>query len=176
MLELIWVALVLFSPAGIANAMPVFANKIPVINKWKTPLDFGHSWRGKRIFGANKSWRGLISGVLAAVLVGVFVANPILAATTSHERMPVGLMIMLGLGALIGDAVESFFKRQLNRPPGTSWFPFDQTDYIIGGLLFALPFQALDVPTAGTILILYFVLHLVFSYVGYLLGLKEKPI
>jgi hypothetical protein len=37
-------ALWFFLPAGVANAAPVFANKIPVLNRWKTPMDFGKSY------------------------------------------------------------------------------------------------------------------------------------
>ena len=59
-----WFALWFFLPAGLANGAPVIANKVPLINKWITPLDFGKTWGGKRIFGSNKTWRGLVVGGL----------------------------------------------------------------------------------------------------------------
>jgi len=34
------------------------------LNRLKTPLDFGLSFRGKRIFGDHKTWRGLVINVL----------------------------------------------------------------------------------------------------------------
>ena len=48
-------ALWFFAPAGLANAAPVFANKIPRSDWLAVPLDFGKSLRGRRIFGDRKS-------------------------------------------------------------------------------------------------------------------------
>jgi CDP-2,3-bis-(O-geranylgeranyl)-sn-glycerol synthase len=82
----------------------------------------------------------------------------------------------MGFGALLGDAIESFFKRQARVKPGNTWFPFDQIDYIIGGLLFSLPVITLGVKYYFLILVVWLLLHLISSYIGYLLGLKTKPI
>lgn len=169
----LWLAYIFFLPAGLANAAPVIANRIPVLNRWTTPLDFGMKYRGQPIFGANKSWRGVLSGVLVGMLLGVLFF-PWLGALDHVNHAILGGA--LGLGALIGDAVESFLKRRFGVKPGESWFPFDQIDYILGGLLFSLPFIRLRPVEYGVIAILYFCLHLAGSYVGYLLHLKSKPI
>jgi CDP-diglyceride synthetase len=79
----LWEIFWFFLPAGIANMSPVLANKIPGINQWKTPLDFGKSWRGKRIFGNNKTWRGLIFGTLIASLVGLIQYRVIASSSES---------------------------------------------------------------------------------------------
>jgi len=169
-----------FWPAAIANVMPVFANKIPVLNRWTTPMDFGKSWRGKRILGNNKTWRGFVTGVAAASLVAgtqYFVLHPSAFALDLNglgANMAVGALI--GLGALTGDAVESFLKRQKGIPSGQTWFPFDQIDYIVGGILFVYPVFHLSMKAIGTIFVFFFVLHLVFTYIGYLLGLRDQPI
>jgi CDP-2,3-bis-(O-geranylgeranyl)-sn-glycerol synthase len=166
-------AFFLFLPAGIANMAPVLANKIPLLNRWKTPLDFGKSFRGQRILGDNKTWRGLATGTLLAGLVSSlewYVFSQVFSTTA----LKYGLL--LGFGALLGDAVESFFKRRVNVKPGHSWFPFDQVDYIIGGLLFTVPFYPLSIILVPFIIILFFGLHLIASYIGYLLNLKERPI
>ena len=63
--------LFLFFPAGMANAAPIVAAKIPALKKWVAPLDHGMTFRGKRIFGENKTYRGLCAGLIAAAL-GVF--------------------------------------------------------------------------------------------------------
>ena len=49
--------LLFFLPAGIANAAPVFANKIPIVKNWQAPLDMGITWRGQPLLGKNKTWR-----------------------------------------------------------------------------------------------------------------------
>ncbi len=167
-------AIIFFLPAGVANATPVFANKIPVLNKWKTPVDFGIQWRGKPLLGANKTWRGVFTATVIAGLTALAL-HP-LDGRDDSLLVTFLLGVAMGFGALLGDAVESGFKRRRGIAAGSSWFPFDQIDYIIGGLLFVAPFAHLSLATVGVIFVTFFGLHLVFAYVGYLLGLKDKPI
>jgi len=170
-----WIeAFLFFLPAGFANMAPLFANKIPALNRWKTPMDFGRSYKGVRIFGQNKSLRGLVCGVILGGLVAYIVYHlySLPYGTTTYV---IGGALM-GFGALVGDAVESFFKRRVGIQPGNAWFPFDQLDYIIGGLLVSYLVLTPSIVTILRVIILYFGLHLVVSYIGYLLGFKEKPI
>lgn len=162
-----------FLPAGLSNMAPVLANKIPGLNRWKTPLDFGREYRGKRIFGQNKTWRGLLSGTLLGGIAGTLIYSQLDLATTVPAFV---IGAALGAGALLGDSIESFFKRQANVASGDSWFPWDQSDYIIGGLLFSALFIRLELKEYAIIFVIYFGLHLVVSYLGYLLKLKDKPI
>lgn len=163
-----------FLPAGIANLSPVIAARLPLLKKWKAPLDMGKTINGQRVLGANKTWRGLVFGALtAAVTAGI-----IYEVRGGNHGLVAAMMIgaLMGLGALLGDAVESFFKRRRGVKPGDAWFPFDQIDYIIGGLLLAAPFTDVSFKLVLTVFILYFLLHVVTSYFGYLVGLKDKPI
>lgn len=170
-----WEAFWFFLPAGIANMAPVLANKISRLNDWKTPLDFGKSIGGTRIFGDNKTCRGVCFGVFLAVLTGLFQYRFIASSPEST-----GFIILvsgaMGFGALLGDALESLVKRRMGIPAGEKWVPFDQTDYIIGGLLAAYIFLPLTGHQIIMIFIIYFGLHLLFSYIGYHLGFKKKPI
>lgn len=175
--------LIVFLPAGVANASPVLANKIPILNRWQTPLDFGKSYRGKRIFGSNKTWRGVITGTVMGGLAAIVIYQLFPAAYNQLALMSLvpGLEVffiglLLGFGALYGDAAESFLKRQHGVPAGQSWFPFDQLDYIIGGLVAVLPFGLFSWSQMGAILVIYFGLHLIVAYLAYLLGLKDRPL
>lgn len=167
-------AILFFLPAGISNMSPVLANKVPLLKNWNTPMDFGKSWRSKRLLGDNKRWRGIIIGTLLGGLTAVIVSK--LNANTIVTVAPFWAGCLLGFGALAGDAVESFFKRRIGIQPGNAWFPFDQTDYIIGGLLAIYPFVQLPIWVIITVFIVYFGLHLIAAYIGYLLGFKDKPI
>lgn len=171
-------AFLIFLPAGMANMSPVFANRMPVLRKWDAPLDMGRSFRGKRLLGANKRWRGLVFGTLVGMVTAIIefvLITRFLVSPTS--LVVIGLAgALMGFGALLGDAVESFFKRQAGVKPGHSWFPFDQIDYIIGGLLLSYPIIGWPLDLALTVFVLYFGLHLLASYIGFLIGLKEKPI
>ncbi len=178
-------ALWFFLPAGIANMMPIFAARWPVIRAWDYPVDFGRSFRGHRIFGTHKTWRGLIVGIMFATLtLGLqvllvrhvsFIAN--LTDQVDYTALPVLVLgPLFGLGALAGDCVESFFKRQRGIAPGEGWFPFDQTDYIIGGALATMPFVQLTILQYIMLIVSWLIIHVVASYIGYLIGVKDRPI
>lgn len=183
MVQDILLALWFFLPAGIANATPAIVSKLPILKHWKTPIDLGMTHRGKRILGNNKTYRGFVLGVLAAagtawvqyeIMRGVEMTDFWRAAAHTSNYLLLGTL--LGAGALIGDAVESYFKRQLGVPSGQSWFPFDQIDYIIGGLLLGSLISPLTPYGYLIVLLVWFVMHLLFSYIGFLLKLKNSPI
>ncbi len=165
-------AFIFFLPAGVSNMTPIFVSKLPYLRNFKQPLDFGKQYKGKPIFGKNKTWRGLISGTIAGTLTALVIYQ------FSDNFRPLYILAgtLMSFGALFGDAAESFFKRQKGVPAGKSWFPFDQTDYIIGGLIFSAPLGKLTWELAGLIAVLYFGLHLLSSYIGFLLRLKDSPI
>jgi CDP-2,3-bis-(O-geranylgeranyl)-sn-glycerol synthase len=172
-------------PAGIANTTPALFARIPFIKKnFLWPLDFGRKFKGKRIFGENKSIFGLITGALMAILVvylekQIFINSDFVrefSYLNYNEINPVILGSLLGIGALAGDAVESFFKRQKGVKSGDAWFPFDQIDYILGGLLLASLYIDLRIETYFYILVIWFLLHLTTNFIGFHVGLKDKPI
>lgn len=183
MIDTIVFALWFFLPAGLANAAPVFANKIPVLNTWKTPVDFGGHFRGKRILGDNKTWRGFTFGILIALLTFALQQYIYTHSQTvqdvialNYTDLSLWFGAILGIGALGGDALESFAKRQFGVQSGESWFPFDQLDYIIGVILISSLFITLSPAQNAAIIVVWFSMHLISSYIGYLLGLKDKPI
>lgn len=172
-------------PAAMANAAPVFGTTIPLVKRWNAPIDGGHTFRGERIFGSHKTWRGLISGIVAATLVlwlqQSLVENTTwaqyLAGPVNYASLPTLLLgPLFAIGALGGDAIESFFKRQRGIKSGGTWIPFDQIDYVIGAILISLPFVILSIPQYIWMLIVWFTMHLLFSYTGWLVGLKKQPI
>jgi CDP-2,3-bis-(O-geranylgeranyl)-sn-glycerol synthase len=167
-------ALWLFLPAAIGNAAPVFANKIPGLNRWTTPLDFGRTYQGKRIFGDHKTWRGVVTGIVAAGLTGFLQYR--LSGSSAFAEMWTLVAAVIGFGALYGDAIESFLKRQVGVPSGQLWFPFDQVDYIVGGLIAVAPLAIFSWTEMAVIVVSYFGLHLLATYIGYLLKLRDQPI
>lgn len=153
---------------------PPIVNKIPILNKWRTPLDFDRKWRGKRVLGDNKTWRGLVSATLVGGITALIISK--LNSDTIINFPPFIVGCSLGFGALAGDAFESFIKRQRGMKSGQLWFPFDQIDYILSGLLIAALLVELSIWTMLTILIVYFSLHLMATYFGYLLKIRDRPI
>ena len=121
-------------PAYIANMAPVLSRKF----KRNFPLDFNLKLRGERLFGSHKTLLGSFFGIINAIMIA-FIQHIIFTKTgfgliNYSDWLSVGLL--LGAGAIFGDAIKSFFKRRFNILPGKSWFPFDQIDFVIGALLF----------------------------------------
>jgi CDP-2,3-bis-(O-geranylgeranyl)-sn-glycerol synthase len=181
----IFLALWFFCPAGVANVSPIFAAHMPYLKKYTWPIDCGLNFRGRRVLGDHKTWRGLMVGILMAILT--LWLQQLLAAHISwlaHATADVGYATLptvlvgalFGLGALGGDALESFFKRQRGVDPGKGWFPFDQIDYIVGGALATAPFVQLHLAQYIALIVLWLGVHVVASYIGYLLKLKDSPI
>lgn len=169
----LWLAL----PAALANMMPVFVLRVPFLN---IPVDFGKTWRGKRIFGDHKTYRGFFFGVLGAIGVAylqkVLYVYPSIQAISFIDFSTIHFAafgFLIGFGALFGDLVKSFFKRRVNIAPGKSWFPWDQLDLLFGALLFV---SFVKMPT-WQMLVFYFItvplLHIFFNHLGYWLRIKE---
>jgi CDP-2,3-bis-(O-geranylgeranyl)-sn-glycerol synthase len=178
-------ALWFFAPAGFANTIPVFAARIKVLDGLNKPLDGGKSYRGKRILGPNKTYRGFIAAIITGVAIGglqILLYNnsswifSVVSRLDYSSLSVLALGGLLGSGAIIGDAVKSFFKRQKGVPSGKTWFPFDQIDYVFGGILFSLGYVVLDINVYLFILGSYLLLHLLTVYVGWRLHLRTDPI
>lgn len=180
----IFLAIWYFLPAGVANMVPILAAQAPYLKKWNTPLDLGREYNGTRIFGDHKTIRGIMTGLIAGLIVGFlqmlgadFVSAPFtLPAGLYESYTPVILGGLLAFGALAGDAIKSFFKRRYSITSGKTWFPFDQTDYIVGACLLGSLIYVLNFSTYIAIIIIWFGAHLLFSYIGYRVGLKSQPI
>ncbi len=165
-------------PAFFANMAPVLAEKYRLWPKLNIPIDFGKTFQGKRLFGDHKTLRGFVIGILIAMFVSAiqFILNRygviiFSALRNFFEFLAYGFLS--GLGALVGDAVKSFFKRQFGIPSGGPFIPFDQVDYILGFLFFT----SLLVDWSFRDGILLFgsalILNPLINLLSYLLGIKK---
>lgn len=173
-----------FLPAGLANVAPIFAAKLPYLKRLTFPLDGYATFRGKRLLGEHKTIRGLSSGIL----VGILIASLQVCLSTSVAQVRAFILIDYGaidpvifgtlsaVGALAGDALKSFFKRQLGIAPGRSWFPFDQIDYVVGGIVFTAFYIRLSLFHYLLLFLVWSLLHPIATFTGYVLKLKDSPI
>jgi CDP-2,3-bis-(O-geranylgeranyl)-sn-glycerol synthase len=183
-LKEIFLAFWFFAPAGLANVFAFASGKIKALRPYNYPVDFGLRIRGKRILGSHKTIRGFVIGTIVAIL-GVYLqvlfynvipGMPTITPVNYNEVNPVLLGFLLGFGALLGDAVKSFFKRQAGVQPGRSWVPFDQVDYIVGGIVLSYFYYPLMWYQYLLIAVMWVVIHPLGTFVGYLLKLKRKPL
>jgi|GEM_PF-2508190 hypothetical protein len=130
-----------------------------------------------RVFGANKTWRGLLVGLAVGV-----VASPLLwlvwaAAGSRHTAFTWWIGAAVGLATLLGDAVTSGYKRLRGLATGDRHWtdPFDPAFGVFAGILVVgLDMETALLSAALACLLLQY-LHPLICQLGYRLGLKAKP-
>ncbi|PYR00067.1 MAG: hypothetical protein DMF96_04655 [Acidobacteria bacterium] len=163
---------------------------LPLSRRFAIPLDGGRTFRGRRIFGANKTLRGFVimvpaTGLSFAALAGLLEGSP--SGRTGlwpGASADYGLLGMwAGMGFMLGELPNSFVKRQLGIAPGQAadavytrplFGVFDRIDSILG-MLVALTIVA-PVPwlTWAYVLIVGPLLHASFSLLLFQLGGKAR--
>lgn len=164
-LLIVGAALVAYGPAYIANMAP------PIAKSWGLP---GARAIWPRRLGTHKTYRGLFSGIGAGALAGLFLHWLNLHWFGAHDAGESAVAgALLGLAAMVGDALKSAAKRAFGVPPGQPFVPWDQIDFIIGASFVVLPLGIAGWPEALAALIITPVLHLLVNVGAYLLGMKE---
>ena len=177
----------LFLPALVPNSAAALVGR-----KSKTKMDFGKSWRGKRIFGDGNSWLGVFGGASIGVLTGLLMLGiaALFGATEDYWGFGpfwtnVGVIACLSFGSLLGDLCGAFIKRRLGMERGQKAPILDQYDFVAGSLLLTLAFfpdfiinnyiEGWHIAALIFILLLTFFIHRGVNIIGYMLGVKKEP-
>jgi hypothetical protein len=154
----------------------------------KRPLDFGATLRGRRLLGANKTWRGALF-----MTAGVVAAAALLSLWPWYwHKLPDGIRsagpwvygLLLGLGVVLGELPNSFAKRQLDIAPGSQrggpagWTIsiFDQADFVPAIWLLLLPIWTMSVGQAALAFVVVGAVHTVVNLVGYAIGARTARV
>jgi CDP-archaeol synthase len=177
-----WVLLPVLG-APLAHA-PVL--KWDLLRGLKVPVDGGRTFRGRRLFGDNKTLRGAL----------FMTAGPTLAAVALHrwdwyrrrlprdvaEADPLVVGALLGLGVFAGELPNSFLKRQLDIPPGGQRRDAagvvvslaDQADFVVTSLALLRPVWRWRARDAAELLAVATAVHLPMNVVGYAIGARKS--
>jgi hypothetical protein len=179
----------LFLPLLVGLALHGFCIKYDILAFLCRPIDRGRKFRGNRIFGDNKTYRGVMV-VSLGTAIGFGLQSLLfhrIASIRSVELFDyaffksVSLGLAIGAAAMLSELPNSFIKRQFEIAPGSAakgwkaliFYVYDQIDFLLGAWL-AL---AVVVPvTAGRVLlsaVLLLVAHQIMSSVGYALGMRK---
>ncbi|MDP3733687.1 MAG: CDP-archaeol synthase [Nanoarchaeota archaeon] len=162
-------SLYFFLPASLANISPVLARFLPM---GATPIS-------EKYFGSNKTWKGIIAATLTGGLVfwiqkALYLNGFTELAIIDYADFSIAVGFLLGFGAIFGDLVKSYYKRKAKIKPGKSWLPWDQLDFVLGGLLFSFLVYVPPVEVAVTIVVVSPFLHVLINYIGYLLKVNKE--
>ncbi len=183
-MEAIWVFVPVLG-AFLAHA-PVL--RFDLLRSLKRPIDAGRTWRGRRLLGDNKTWRGAI-----VMFAGVMVATVLLARWPAYwSRLPTAVQtagpalfgLLLGLGTVSAELPNSFVKRQLDVAPGTQRASLagvllallDQGDFVLGAWLLLAPIWVMSFGQALTAFGAVVVVHLIVNLLGYAIGARTAPL
>ena len=166
----------LMLPAYFANMAPVMVKKIGL---FAFPIDFNKRIGNAPLLGKNKTFRGLIFGIAFAIIIAVLqnMAHNIeffrgISFIDYQNWLLFGLL--MGFGALAGDLAKSFFKRRVGINPGDKFVPFDQTDFVVGALIFIMPVFKVTLAIFIVSLLLSFVLHIIVNHVAFYLKIRGE--
>ena len=144
------------------------ANGAPVLFGRGRPLDSKKRINGKRIFGDNKTRRGLAASLICGILVGL-IEYPFLPF-----MLPIS--ILLAIGANAGDLLGSFAKRQAGISAGKGVPILDQYGFFVAAMLLASPLGHL--PSLYGVIFLVMLtgaLHVLTNIGAHRLRLKRVP-
>ncbi len=178
--------------AGVCNMIFV---KLPVLDCLKKPMDNGMVYRdGKRLFGANKTWKGFwgmvfFTGFWMWCLGSLDALSPWVRGLSliCYEEIPPAWQwfygALWGLGYVVFELPNSYVKRRIGIPPGQNAkglkgyiFMFvDQADSVLGCMVFMLFFYVPTVSEALAIFVAGVVIHYVINIMLFVVGLKKQP-
>lgn len=160
----------------------------PSSKRFSWPLDGGRTFRGRRIFGENKTMRGFVVIVPATSLAMMVFGRLAQLAGLAIWPLTIAGFLLLGavsaLGLMLGELPNSFLKRQLDIEPGRP--PqhrlgrvisalADRLDSVVGALVGAALIVDLSWRTAAWCFVLGPPIHGSFSALLYVLGVKKRP-
>jgi CDP-2,3-bis-(O-geranylgeranyl)-sn-glycerol synthase len=149
------------------------------------PLDAGLTFRGRRLFGPNKTVRGCAVMVPATGVAFVVVAT----VTSTSGRWTLSLAaycalgLLAGIGFMAAELPNSFLKRQLDIPAGAAargslthplFFALDHLDSTCGVLVAVALAVRVPAWTMVYVLAIGWVVHAAFSVLTFRLGGKAR--
>jgi hypothetical protein len=178
----------LFSPLLMGLTAHGFSIKYGWFSSLVEPIDNGKTYRGKRIFGDNKTYRGIVmtaGGTALGCVVQMFlhryemIQKLELLDYSSVKVVFIGFLI--GVAAMVGELPNSFIKRRIDIAPGATsggifnlfFYIFDQIDYLTGvwiGLPFLIGVTFQRVVFSAVFL---FFSHQIISLLGFWLGMRK---
>lgn len=194
MLKTILIMYITLAPAIFSGVLNMIWCKLPILKKLKYPIDFNKNFiDGKRIFGDNKTYKGLLGYVILNILCSVihgiicntFNLNNLNYFYMNHSNtlsFNILIGLLLGLGYSLFELPNSFLKRRLGISEGKStsglskiFFIFlDQVDSVFGCALVVWLFYDLGIKLYLGYIILGAVTHLVFNMLLYFLHLRKN--
>ncbi|MCR8916161.1 CDP-archaeol synthase [Marinobacter panjinensis] len=157
------ISLELFVMLVLANGVPVVAARV-FGRRWSAPVDGGRLWRdGRPLLGNSKTWRGVVSGMLACGLFALIIGMGLLFG------------LVFGLLGLIGDMISSFIKRRAGLDSSARALGLDQIPEALLPMILAWYWLELNGLVVAGVVALFTVSNIVLSPLLFRLGIRHQP-
>jgi CDP-2,3-bis-(O-geranylgeranyl)-sn-glycerol synthase len=171
----------LFLPVLGAAALHAPVLRFDLLRGLKRPIDGGRTWRGRRLLGDNKTWRGAL-----AMSSGPLLATLSLSRLDWYRRRlpadanPLLLGTILGVSTVAGELPNSFLKRRLGIAPGAqrnaALTVFDQADFVLTAWLLLRPVYRMPAREAAEVFTIVAAIHIPINIVGRVLGVRASAL
>ncbi len=146
-----------------ANGAPIVAENL-FGRRWAWPLDGGVVLGdGRRLLGRSATVRGVFAAVALSAALALLLGHP----------AEIGALI--GLAAMVGDALSSFAKRRIGLEPGEQAPGLDQIPESLLPLLAVTRSYGLDWWTLAVLVIAFVLLNMLISRLLFRLHLRKHP-
>jgi hypothetical protein len=177
----------LFAPLLLAAAISGLVLRYDWFAALRKPIDAGLSYRGRRLFGDSKTWRGVFVAVVGCS-VGAAIQKYLLVdvarsiALVAYERLNVvAFGLAMGCGAMLGELPNSFVKRRVGIAPGKTtsgplafvFYVWDQLDLLCFSWPLLRPWIVPDLRLVLTSVAVTLALHPLSSLIGYVIGARK---
>jgi len=184
-LQLLWLALPIIA-AGLVHLAVMKLDLLPALRR--LPIDGGLVFRGQRLFGDNKTWRGAVVTIATTTIAAWGLAQlsdccwPLPTLVPFAEEQPLLWGLLLGIGYIGGELPNSFAKRRFGIAPGAAghgvagrvFWVVDQLDSLAGMLLAVAPVWTPSPGLLALIVAIMLVAHPVSAWIMVLFGLKDR--
>ncbi len=198
-----WWDLILIVAGSLLYIAPAYATNASMViwGRNGTPIDGGKKFfDDKRIFGAGKTWQGLGGGIVTGTIVGIILMIISIYIIWPYVQVQVGLfpmdladmnylnaffnpplllgslrVLLICIGAPLGDLIGSFIKRRLNLERGAPAPIIDQLDFLLGAIFLAYIIFPLWWMYIIFALLVTLLLHVLANTLAYKLGFSKEP-
>ena len=185
LVQLLWLAV----PVIVSGLVHLSVLKLDLFPGLRVlPIDGKAMFRGKRVFGDNKTWRGAVititsMSVTAWALAALDTCCLHLPTLVPYaETHPVAWGMLLGTGYIVGELPNSFIKRQIGIGPGEGgsgltgrvFWVIDQLDSLAGMLVFTWPVWHPPLALVLLLATIMLVAHPIGAWIMVLAGLKDR--
>lgn len=179
--------LYLFAPLLLASALSGLVLRLDLAPALRRPIDGHRTFRGRRLFGDSKTWRGVVVAVVGCI-AGVALQSALIGdragaiALVDYRAIdPWGFGAAMGAGAMAGELPNSFTKRQLGIPPGKTtrgplravFYVWDQVDLLTAAWPAIAWWVRPDAATVVASFALALLVHPLVSLIGYAIGARR---